>query len=301
MDVRRCSCVILNYNDAATVVRLVRHIHGYKCIDHILVVDNCSTDGSWEYLNTVLEINKVICLRTEHNGGYGYGNNFGVRYSFQVLGEKFVLIINPDVEFTEDCLEACLKELQSGGDAAIVSPLQLDCAGEPVRQFAWDLGWGLRHLLSCEFFLRRTLFPLPRAKVDMESERTYVDCVPGSFLLVDAEKFLLSGGYHQAMFLYWEETLLGYRTKRLGWKTVLIPQQKYYHRHSVSIQKNIPQAVSQRRLQHNSLMVCLKEVWGYGKIRLRLARLFLDWCLLEDKVVTMFKTMRSGRSRSNVK
>lgn len=301
VDVGQCSCVILNFNDADTVVRLVRRIHGYQCLKYILVVDNCSTDDSWDHLNTELEMEKVVCLRTQYNGGYGYGNNFGVRYSFEVLGEKAVLIVNPDVEFSEDCLVACLEELQNGEDVAVVSPLQLDSTGNVVRQFAWDLGSGLRLLLSCEFFLRHTFFPLPRANVHMETGRAIVDCVPGSFLLVDAEKFLLSGGYDHEMFLYWEETILGYRIRRMGWKTVLLPRQKYYHHHSVSVHKTIPQIVSQRRLQYNSLLVCLKEVWGYGQIRLRLARLFLDWCLLEEKVLAKLKLMNSGRGRPNDK
>ena len=301
MNIGQCSCVILNYNDAETVLGLVRRIYDYKCIKHILVVDNCSTDDSWESLNTTLRMDKVLCLRTEYNGGYGYGNNFGVRYASEVLGENNVLIINPDVMFSEECLAACLQELCRNDDTMIVAPIQLDAEGKTVRQFAWDLGSGLRHLLSCEVFLRHTLFPLPRANVDMKSERSCVDCVPGSFLLVDAEKFLLSGGYHRGMFLYWEETMLAYRTRRLGWKTVLIPCQKYYHYHSVSVQKTIPQTVSQRRIQHNSLLVCLEEVWDYGKIRLPLARLFLKWCLMEETVLAKLKLMISGRSRSHVK
>lgn len=299
MDIGQCSCVILNYNDAETTIALVRRIHGYGCLKHILVVDNCSTDDSWDKLNTLAYLNKVICLRTDRNGGYGYGNNYGVRYAGEVLQEAAVLIVNPDVEFSEDCLSACLKALHSREDMAIVSPLQLDSSGKIIRQFAWNIGSGLRHLLSCEAFLRHMVFPLPCADVDLKQELAFVDCVPGSFLLVDTGKFLLSGGYHRDMFLYWEETLLGYRVKQMGWKTALLLQQKYTHNHSVSIQKSIPRIAIQRRIQYDSFLICLREIWGYGKIRLLLARLFLKWCLTEEKILTILKRMISGRNRTN--
>lgn len=299
MDAGQCSCVILNYNDADTTAALIRCIHDYSILRYILVVDNCSTDDSWEKLAALQAMNKVICLRTDYNGGYGYGNNFGVRYAHDVLGEKAVLIVNPDVEFTEDCLRTCLKELQSREDVAVVSPLQLDSNGNLVRQFAWNIGSGLRHLLSCEVLLRHSFFPLPCVKAEIGENQVFVDCVPGSFLLVKAEKFLLCGGYHREMFLYWEETFLGFRIKSMGWKTVLLPRLTYTHHHCVSVQKTIPRIVTQRQIQYDSLLVCLREIWGYGKIRRSLACVFMKWCLVEEKILTRLKQTISGRNRSN--
>ena len=299
MDVGQCGCVILNYNDAETTVESVRRIHHYGCISHILVVDNCSTDDSWEKLDAIRHFNKVICFRTDFNGGYGYGNNIGVRYARDVLGEKAVLIVNPDVVFSEECLHVCLRELQSREDAAVISPLQLDSRGNAVLMFAWNIGSGVRHVLSCEVFLRHTFFPLPCVDLNPEDEHVFVDCVPGSFLLIDADKFLLSGGYAPEMFLYWEETILGHRIKSMGWKTVLLPFQKYYHHHSVSINKSMPRITAQRQVQYNSLLVCLREVWSYGEVRLWLARLFLKWCLLEEKALALLKQRIFGRIKSD--
>lgn len=296
MDFETCSCVLLNYNDADTTIALVEEIRSFNLLKHVIVVDNCSTDDSWEKLQLLCRLDKVITLKTDHNGGYGWGNQYGVQYAHDVLGEKLVLIINPDVSFTEECLGACLEEIQREEDTAIVSPLQLDSQGKTVRQFAWNLGSGLRHLLSCEALLRHSVFPLPCVDIDPNTKAVLVDCVPGSFLLADAEKFLQSGGYSSEMFLYWEETMLGYRMKRMGYKTVLLPQQKYYHHHSVSIRKSIPKIVSQRRIQYDSFLICLREVWGYGKIKLFFSRLFLNWCLLEERVLTRLKLLLTGRN-----
>ena len=46
----RINCVILNFNDGETVARLVHMIHDYDYLEKIVLVDNHSTDDSWEQL-----------------------------------------------------------------------------------------------------------------------------------------------------------------------------------------------------------------------------------------------------------
>ncbi len=81
----RINCVILNFNDGETVSRLVHMIHDYDYLEKIVLVDNHSTDDSWEQLQ-VLKDEKVDLIRTEKNGGYGYGNNTGIRYAIEHNG-----------------------------------------------------------------------------------------------------------------------------------------------------------------------------------------------------------------------
>ena len=60
----RINCVILNFNDGETVARLVHMIHDYDYLEKIVLVDNHSTDDSWEQLQ-VLKDEKVELIRTE--------------------------------------------------------------------------------------------------------------------------------------------------------------------------------------------------------------------------------------------
>ena len=43
---KRIGCVILNYNDSETTIKLLSHISGFDSLDEIIVVDNKSTDDS---------------------------------------------------------------------------------------------------------------------------------------------------------------------------------------------------------------------------------------------------------------
>lgn len=39
----KCACIVLNYNDSATTVKLLKRIYSFSVFSLILVVDNCST------------------------------------------------------------------------------------------------------------------------------------------------------------------------------------------------------------------------------------------------------------------
>ena len=79
------SCVILNYNDAETTEKLVIQNAHYDVLRQNIVVDNASTDDSLERLRKLesdanaSQSCKVRVISADHNGGYGSGNNLGVR------------------------------------------------------------------------------------------------------------------------------------------------------------------------------------------------------------------------------
>ena len=62
-DTNICA-VILNYNDAQTTKKLAESWKDSRAIHNIIIVDNCSTDDSWEQLQ-VLKDEKVELIRTE--------------------------------------------------------------------------------------------------------------------------------------------------------------------------------------------------------------------------------------------
>ena len=66
-----CSCMILNYNDAKIVKKLVTEIENYPVFNHIVVVDNCSTDDSYADLQSLVS-EKVTVIKTDKNGGYDF-------------------------------------------------------------------------------------------------------------------------------------------------------------------------------------------------------------------------------------
>ena len=131
------ACVILNYNDANTTISLVKKIEKYESIDYIIVVDNCSTDDSLVKLET-LSNSKVKICESPKNGGYGFGNNFGVQFAKDYYSAKYALIANPDVEFDADLVDTLKDKRGVWSDKKI----GLDAAGKCRNDTTWrSLSW----------------------------------------------------------------------------------------------------------------------------------------------------------------
>ena len=56
----QCGIVILNYNDYETTSYLLEMIQNYHCLKHIAVVDNHSTDGSYEKLQKYQKLFELL-------------------------------------------------------------------------------------------------------------------------------------------------------------------------------------------------------------------------------------------------
>ena len=134
----RTAAVVVNYNDSETTLAQIRRIRDYAALDRIIVVDNASTDRSLAALRAVAG-GKVTVLAAKRNGGYGAGNNLGIRYA-AARGFTYALIANPDAEFTEDCLRGLVSALEKNPGQSIRGAAQM-CS--PARR-PFRCGDGLR-------------------------------------------------------------------------------------------------------------------------------------------------------------
>ena len=280
----KINCVILNYNDADTVLGLVGEIRGYQAINRIVIVDNASTDDSWEKIQALAD-EKVDVLRSEKNGGYGSGNNLGVRHAVNVNGADHVLIANPDVKFSEDCVKALSGVLKRHPELAVAAALMEDETFGDAKN-GWKLHgfWGELFAMgpiSRRVFKKWLNYPASHFE---GKKAAYVDAVHGSMLMVDGRKFLEAGGYDEGIFLYQEETVLASRFKKLGFKTVLLLNQKYRHEHSVSISKSFQGQIDRQKLRNTSVLYYLENYLAISPVKQGIAKLWFALILLEIRV-----------------
>ena len=280
----KCACVILNYNDAETTAALVGRVRDYASIQKVIVVDNASPDGSYERLKALAD-DRVEVLQTGRNGGYGSGNNFGVRHAWEALGAKYALIANPDVVFGDDTLARLMALMAEHPDCAAITPVQLDREGRPIADKAWRIPTLFEYaMMDTRLFSGRIRRSNGYPPEYFQGEVTAVECIPGAFLMVDAEKFLDAGGYDENMFLYCEESMLAWRLKQKGYATLLANDLTYLHYHAVSVSKSIRSALRQYRLIVKSRLYFMKNCLGAGPVRLAGIRLIYEGVILRRRL-----------------
>ena len=282
---KKVSCVILNYNDAETTKKLVQRIFPYEELDVIVVVDNHSTDDSVSKLKAMAEElgqERVILLEAEKNGGYGAGNNLGIFYSCQKQKADYVLIANPDVEFSETLVTRLAHLLNAHPTLGAVSAVMEDPVygrqknGWPILGLWGDLarsGPVCRRLFGTLLEYRECYFQGKKA--------VYVDAVHGSLLMVDGFKMMECGGYDEGVFLYHEEEILGKKLKQKGYQTALLLTDHYVHRHSESISKTYQDIWQRQKLRNQSAMYYYKKYCDIHPLQEQYVRVFFQVVRLE--------------------
>ena len=288
------SCVILNYNDAETTEKLVKQLADYDVLHQIIVVDNASTDDSLEWLRKLeydanaSQPGKVRVISADHNGGYGSGNNLGVRYAAEQGGATHVLIANPDVMFSEQSLKAMLAVFSRHPEVGIVTA-RIHDARFPDLKNGWPLRSFTRELFSMGPVSRRLFrrsFDYPDSYFTGRSA-VYVGAVHGSMLMVDSEKFLEAGGYDAGIFLYEEEQVLGRRMQNAGYRSVLLLNQHYDHEHSASISKSFSDAMKRQRLREESTLYYMKHYLHINPLQEQMAKLWFAGIRLEMQMAKL--------------
>ena len=281
-DTNICA-VILNYNDAQTTIKLTESWKNSKVIRNIIIVDNCSTDDSWEKLGEFKEEfasdhpddpDKVQLhlFRTTENGGYGSGNQAGIDYAVQYLEPDYIIIANPDVQVSDACILRVADALEKQEDGAVASAMVT------------------RRLFRA--FLKTPLEKLPLAA---DGVSRMVGALPGSFFMVKTGCFTpgdLKELFDKHVFLYYEEKILGQKLKQMGLKELLVTDAYYVHAHSVSIDKSYTKISDKQKLLHKSKLYYYQHYLKLGEMELAVAKAFLAVVLTEVKFLTGVLKMR---------
>ena len=282
MSDKKIASIILNYNDWETTQKLVDKLCDYSNISKIVIIDNCSTDNSFQILDSKKH-EKVVVLQSDKNGGYGYGNNLGINYVANNTDCEYLLICNPDVDITMECVDRLQSVLESIPKCVVAAPIQrfLTESGDIIPP--WRLVNKRQAILSMSFVLSK-LFHIKLAydvKDICEKKIMECDVMQGALLMADTKFMDTIGRYDEEIFLYNEEECLAQKIKRAGKISILVCDDFYIHQHSVSISKSYSSLVSKRKLQLKSRLLYLKKYYDISSVEYFFIKAFSTCCLFE--------------------
>ena len=226
---------IVNYNDYKTTKRLIDNIISYKCLDKIVVVDNKSTDNSLINLKK-LESKKIKIIASNKNGGYSYALNIGCKYLIEEFKELVIIVSNSDIiiDSEDDLIE--LAKIVSD-NRVVVAPTIIE--GNNLNR-GWKIPKPTDDILQNIFYFHRYF-----KKKIMYPDNYYhkklskVEVVSGSFFLINSKHLENINYFDDKVFLYYEENILGVKTKKAGKSMVVVNDIDVVHDHSVTIDKSL--------------------------------------------------------------
>ena len=267
--------LILNYNCASETITLVQTLQKYEAtIRYILIVDNKSTDESFQTIQNAINNKNTFVITTPQNGGYGYGNNIGFTFLKERFNSEYVLLCNPDIAISEKAIKEMEMFLGSHDNYLAVAPFMLDANQKKNFSTAYKIPRKIDYIFSMTFCLGH-YFSRTRYSRDFfkQNANSYIDVetVAGSLYMINLNNCPTTAIYDEGIFLYCEETVFGLYAKRLNMKIGLLLDEVFVHNHSVSISKSFSKARQRRSLLLRSRLYLLRKYYSANQIEIRFA------------------------------
>ena len=207
----------------------------------IVLVDNASPDNSFEQMQRDVAAATwpahldVQVLQSGHNGGFGAGNNFGIRAGRAICPDaEFVYILNPDARVEKGAIRALKDHLDAHPEAAFAgSWIYGEDGADHCSAFRFpSLGSEFESAVRFGPITRLLQkFVLPMHVPDASGP---VGWIVGASMLARTSVLNDIGLFDETFFLYFEETDLCLRAHRAGHEVHFVRESCVCHIGSVS-------------------------------------------------------------------
>lgn len=226
----KVAVLILNYISWKETISELISCNEKLHVDYknIIVVDNNSPNDSKSQIESFNEKKKFVFLSSPENRGYGAGNNLGLRYALS-RGYKYALIINNDIEFTDDNLiKELLSVFEKDKTLAVVNPDIYSPTGylfnrDSVKPTFFDYTIGMFNYKKKGRLLNEL------------DGYGYIYRPQGCCMMVDLDKIKEIDFFDEKVFLYYEECILAEKLLKKGYLCACNFNSRVIHNHSRTV------------------------------------------------------------------
>ncbi|NDW10671.1 glycosyltransferase family 2 protein [Dysgonomonas sp. 520] len=231
---KKVSVVILNWNGRKLLEQFLPSVTKYSQGDSvdIIVADNNSSDDSVSFIRENYPSVKLILLPDN----YGYAG--GYNKALAQVDSEYVVLLNSDVEVTENWLDPMISHLDDNRDVAALQPKVLAQREKHFFEYAGAAGG----------FIDKLGYPFCRGRLFSEVEKdngqydTTIDIfwATGACITIRLKDYLDAGGLDESFFAHQEEIDLCWRLNARGRKVVCIPTSVVYHVGGATLSESSP-------------------------------------------------------------
>lgn len=223
--------VLLNWNGADLTIACIESLLcGILIPDHIIVVDNASSDGSADMIETKYQ--QVQIIRNTKNLGFAGGNNIGIQ---QLIKQDvdYIWVLNNDTEIDENCLDELVKFMDG-------EPNVSGCCGKILYDNPHDKIWYAGATLN-----NYTLKSKHRGEMETDkgqyNDPNTTPFITGCCMFVRKSAWECTGGFDEQFFAYSEDLDWCLRARNLGLTLRYVSQSIIYHKVSATFKKTTTQ------------------------------------------------------------
>lgn len=187
----------------------------------VIVADNASTDGSMKVMKE--EFPQVRTIVLDKN----YGFTGGYNRAFEQIDSDLFVLINSDIEVTEDWLGPLVDWMDRHPECGACAP----------KLHSWQERDKFEYAGAAGGYIDRFGYPFCRGRIMKRLETDYgqydspadVFWATGACLMVRSSVYSELGGLDERFFAHMEEIDLCWRMQLGGWKVNVVPESVVYH------------------------------------------------------------------------
>ncbi|HKP84702.1 MAG TPA: glycosyltransferase family 2 protein [Blastocatellia bacterium] len=181
----------------------------------LVVVDNASTDGSFEAARE--HFPQALMIRNESNRGFGAACNQAIK----ATSAPFILLLNSDARLTPGAFSALYDSIKSNDACGAAGCRLVNAQGEETvnaRNFLTPLNQAIELLGLAGRFRTRWLARTRNLRLDANLSDCAVDWIDGACLILRRAALDEVGLFDERFFMYSEDEDLCLRLKGGGWQ-----------------------------------------------------------------------------------
>lgn len=256
----------------------------------VIVADNGSTDNS---IDVVQQINTDILSRGisqparifEYERNYGFAE--GYNRAISQVDSEYVVLLNSDVEVTDNWLQPLLNYMDRHQEVAACQPKILSWrskeanSGKVLFEHAGAAG-GYIDLLGYPYCRGRIM---DYVEEDHGQYNKVATCfwASGACMCVRTEIYETLGGLDADFFAHMEEIDLCWRMNARSWWVVCVPQSVVYHVGGASLNYGNPRKTFLNF--RNNLLMIYKNAYPRRLLPILCARFFMDYAAATNDLV----------------
>ena len=289
---KKINVIILNFNNSKDTLLLVNDLILQKNVDlNIIIVDNCSTDNSYQILRESIKHDKIKLIKSGTNGGYASGNNYGLR-SLDQDNNNYIAILNPDIQIIDQLLFFNLvQRYESLDNVGFISPASINEKGVINQYCAKKLPTYFDEILSSFLIFSKLIAKKNRYNFQNSPKNLSVEILSGSFLFSKFDFFYHIGFFDEGTFLFCEERILYEKISKANKKNYLICDLNIKHFASTTIGA-IYTNIDQIKIFHKSLLYYTENYLFLGRAKALLLYPFLKFMIFQMKIINILKSIK---------
>lgn len=218
---KRLSIIIVTYNSEKDIYDCVSSIQEHADIPlseiELIVVDNNSKEPDTMFKKLQQQYGEnIILIKNKHNGGYGHGNNVGIRRATAPV----ILIMNPDVRLMEPVFRTVTSTFENNPGLCMYGMKQMLTKTIPSTSS-----------FVCTYMMNGYISTIMTALCTrLEWYFPSFMYLHGSCFFIRKSYFEEIGLFDESNFMYGEEDDIRYRLRNAGYKRIIYnPQLHYIH------------------------------------------------------------------------